>query len=420
MTDETPNESSGERIAEKLAEQFPYPASMKQSKEIIAAISNAELAQSQAEIERLTEEVERLSSIAQKASGLLREVTQWHSDPESQDYNGCDKPEGRCCWCDQAHECIAALAQPEQEDADKEIARLAGEVERLKAEPTRDEIENEVDEAWLSALGGLGLKPVVYSAGETREETLGHLISLYARQIDELKTVAGEVERLKVDKAREEWLASRLTQPEGQANMNTDQQLDEWNQIALPHARNIVGYAAVPSLAGVFDEVVAAIRESQQQSLHEGKTAQQWAELAQVNYNLFVEHRPKIAQLERDRDQLRQQLRESHESIQSAANVCAQLVREKEELERKVESITTAAKPILDQESVGIESGTHIRIAPEWQQGLREAIMSPGPTQPKPDPFEQWWGNTPIPANDAKAAFRACWDAAQAAKENSG
>ena len=38
------------------------------------------------------------------AKSVLAEVMSWHADPDSPDYNQCERPEERCHWC-----CNAAL-----------------------------------------------------------------------------------------------------------------------------------------------------------------------------------------------------------------------------------------------------------------------------------------------------------------------
>ncbi len=37
---------------------------------------------------------------------LLQEVVDGHSDPDSPDYNECDKPGEMCMWCDNALKAI--------------------------------------------------------------------------------------------------------------------------------------------------------------------------------------------------------------------------------------------------------------------------------------------------------------------------
>jgi hypothetical protein len=40
---------------------------------------------------------------------LLDEVMGWHADPDSPDYNECDKPGEACSWCCQAKDTLKEL-----------------------------------------------------------------------------------------------------------------------------------------------------------------------------------------------------------------------------------------------------------------------------------------------------------------------
>lgn len=52
------------------------------------------------------EKYERMSN-ADKAISLLEEIIFNHADPESADYNECDKEGEQCLWCDHAKKWIA-------------------------------------------------------------------------------------------------------------------------------------------------------------------------------------------------------------------------------------------------------------------------------------------------------------------------
>jgi hypothetical protein len=44
--------------------------------------------------------------IVHETRGLVREVFDWHADPESSDYNDCDKD--KCNWCERAAKVLGA------------------------------------------------------------------------------------------------------------------------------------------------------------------------------------------------------------------------------------------------------------------------------------------------------------------------
>jgi hypothetical protein len=101
-------------------------------------------------VERLEAERDSLRKHLQKAEPALREVMQWHRDPDSPNYNGCEKPGEQCMWCDGAEQALTPGKEPPPTVSRQVADGLADALERNKRwncwTPTSDErVAAEID-----------------------------------------------------------------------------------------------------------------------------------------------------------------------------------------------------------------------------------------------------------------------------------
>lgn len=106
----------------------------------------------------------------------------------------------RCRAFDAKLKCLQAELEQARNQSVRDLmsaaelnTRQAKELEQANAEKhdLLDDLENvevESDETWIDALAGLGLKPIMYDLGETREETINCIVGLYGQQIEDLQS----------------------------------------------------------------------------------------------------------------------------------------------------------------------------------------------------------------------------------------